>query len=89
MKLRRLGNKGSTWVWGVTIIVLGLLSMTWVAFDYFFNNVAASTFAVEIASYPVQWSTFKMIFNGMILCMTLGCIWWAWAATATPRSGYD
>lgn len=87
--MKKLGNKGSAWVWMVTLILLALASLVWISFDYFFNTIASNTFSTEITTYPTQWSTFKMIFNGTILCMTLGCIWWAWSATATPRSGYE
>lgn len=88
MKIRKLNNKGSVWAWVVMGCVILLLSLTWVGFNFFFNQITGSIFRSTIETYPTQWGFFKFVINFFLIALIGGCFWWAISASSTPRSGY-
>jgi heme/copper-type cytochrome/quinol oxidase subunit 4 len=87
--MKKLDNKGSVWAWFVIMILMVLLTIVWVSFDYIFNNLAGDMFKTTVDAYPTQWQLFKYIFNGFLIALVGGCIWWVVGTSQTPRSGYQ
>lgn len=80
----KFGNRGSVWVWVVSLVILLAVAMVWISIRLVLETNMPSSFAQTAAEYPTMSSFFNSIIDGFCLVMVAGVVIWALSSSGTP-----
>jgi hypothetical protein len=82
--MKKLGNKGSVWVWVVSIAIILSVGMAWIGLRLVLETNMPSSFQQTATDYPVMSNFFLSIVDGFCLVMVAGVVIWALSSSGTP-----